>query len=682
VNYYLIILFSVSIFLSAIVNFNIYGFEVSKINYMNDNNDFGFIPIKSKILPQYDDSNPQTENKVKPKTVSVAENTDTDKSNEANVVASAAGVKILSPGSGKQIPVGNLTIFGISTDNEKSDCTVTVDWNNQKPFQKAKATGPYGEDDYSSWTYTYSAPYHTIEKGLNDLTSKLECLENSKVATKWHSINVSGVVTNDSNLSSNLVFHDPLGILPQLNTVSTNPSGDMSVISTNETEIAPSKLFANMELSKDVLVPGDIQNFTIKISDSTSQQVEAANIGVKIMQGTKILKEYNGTSDTSGIYAHSLNINSDTPSGNYDVLVSASANGYEPASLTGSFQVQRQLLVEASLLKRLVMPGDQQTIDVKVVDANTKELVSGANVMAQIGEYNEYNGTSDISGAYSHTWNITSDTPSGNNDVLISASANGYEPASLTGSFQVQRQLLVEVGLSKDPVIPGEEQAIDVKVLDANSNKAVSGADVMGKIGGKKFSATTDEHGAISYSWDTPPMSGGNSYQVVLDVSSDGYPKEMKTVSFKMDKPQNLLEPPISDYQNNVVKVKDSNNDLNNNLESRGDPQCTNLISSIGCDIKGNDKPATDDKPVTDDKPAATPVTDDKPAATPVTDDKPAATPVTDDKPAAIPVTDDKPAATPVTDDKPAANSDVENLASGDIQDQKSAYDFLASVTN
>jgi len=661
VNYYLIILFSVSIFLSAIVNFNIYGFEVSKINYMNDNNDFGFIPIKSKILPQYDDSNPQTENKVKPKTVSVAENTDTDKSNAANVVASAAGVKILSPGSGKQIPVGNLTIFGISTDNEKSDCTVTVDWNNQKPFQKAKATGPYGEDDYSSWTYTYSAPYHTIEKGLNDLTSKLECLENSKVATKWHSINVSGVVTNDSNLSSNLVFHDPLGILPQLNTVSTNPSGDMSVISTNETEIAPSKLFANMELSKDVLVPGDIQNFTIKISDSTSQQVEAANIGVKIMQGTKILKEYNGTSDTSGIYAHSLNINSDTPSGNYDVLVSASANGYEPASLTGSFQVQRQLLVEASLLKRLVMPGDQQTIDVKVVDANTKELVSGANVMAQIGEYNEYNGTSDISGAYSHTWNITSDTPSGNNDVLISASANGYEPASLTGSFQVQRQLLVEVGLSKDPVIPGEEQAIDVKVLDANSNKAVSGADVMGKIGGKKFSATTDEHGAISYSWDTPPMSGGNSYQVVLDVSSDGYPKEMKTVSFKMDKPQNLLEPPISDYQNNVVKVKDSNNDLNNNLESRGDPQCTNLISSIGCDIKGNDKPVTDDKP---------------------TDDKPAATPVTDDKPAATPVTDDKPAATPVTDNKPAANSDVENLASGDIQDQKSAYDFLASVPN
>ena len=123
--------------------------------------------------------------KLKHKQFAVAENT--DKSNATNVVTSAAGVKILSPGSGKQIPVGNLTIFGISTDNEKSDCTVSVDWNNQKPFQKAKATGPYGEDDYSSWTYTYSASYHTIEKGLNDLTSKLECLENSKVTTKWQS---------------------------------------------------------------------------------------------------------------------------------------------------------------------------------------------------------------------------------------------------------------------------------------------------------------------------------------------------------------------------------------------------------------------------------------------------------------------------------------------------------------
>ena len=40
-------------------------------------------------------------------------------------VPPSVGVKILSPASGKEIPVGNLTIFGVSTDNEKSDCTGT-----------------------------------------------------------------------------------------------------------------------------------------------------------------------------------------------------------------------------------------------------------------------------------------------------------------------------------------------------------------------------------------------------------------------------------------------------------------------------------------------------------------------------------------------------------------------------
>jgi len=613
--------------------------------------DVGFIPIKSKILPQYDNSIPQTENIVKAQTFAVSENS--KKSNATNAVASTAGVKILSPSSGKEIPVGNLTIFGISTDNEKSDCTVSVDWNNEKPFQKAKATGPYGEDDYSSWTYTYSPSYHTIANGLNDLT------------TKWHSINVTGVITNDSIPSSNLVFNDPLGILPELNTVSTNPSTDMSLLSANKTALVPSKLLINMELSKEVLYPGDAQNFTVKISDSNARQVAPANINVKISQGLKTLTEYNGTSDTSGMYTNSWNLSPDFPSGNYDILVSASADGYEPASITGSFQVQRQLLVEASLLKHLVVPGDQQSIDVKVVDANTKALVSGANIMAKIGEKNEYNGTSDISGAYSRAWNITSNTPSGNYDVLVSASADGYEPASITGSFQVQRQMLVEASLSKDPVIPGEEQTINLKVLDANSQDAISGANVMGKIGGKKFSEITDDLGTVSYSWHTPPTSGGNSYEVVLDVSSEGYPKQMKTISFNMDKPQNLLEPPISNYQNNVIKVKEGHNDLNKNLKSSDDSsQCTTLISNIGCDIDGNNKPTTTanvvNKPITDDKPAATPVTDDKPAATPVTDDKPAAT--------------------PVTDDRPAANYEVESSTSVDDQVGKNALDFLASV--
>jgi hypothetical protein len=53
-------------------------------------------------------------------------------------------VKITSPNTSQQVPAGELTISGISTDNATSDCTVYADWNNTKPFQKAIAAGPGG----------------------------------------------------------------------------------------------------------------------------------------------------------------------------------------------------------------------------------------------------------------------------------------------------------------------------------------------------------------------------------------------------------------------------------------------------------------------------------------------------------------------------------------------------------
>ena len=56
-NYYLIIIFLISNFiLFSIFNLNTYGYEVSKVNYLNEFKNIAFIPIKGKILPQYDES--------------------------------------------------------------------------------------------------------------------------------------------------------------------------------------------------------------------------------------------------------------------------------------------------------------------------------------------------------------------------------------------------------------------------------------------------------------------------------------------------------------------------------------------------------------------------------------------------------------------------------------------------
>jgi hypothetical protein len=658
VNYYLIIIFFVSTIFIVPIFDSVYGYGVSQMGILDETNSHGFIPIKSNVLPQYDASAPQSISKIKVKADSTTEGT-ANSITTTKTVPQSVGVKILSPSSGKEIPVGNLTIFGVSTDNEKSDCTVLVDWNNEKPFQKTKPAGPYGEDDYSSWTYTYSPSYHTIENGLNDLTSKLECLENSKVTTKWHSINVTGVVTEEIIPITTSVLQDPLGILPQLRTMSANPSVSTQNASSIENMLSPINLLIQMELSKKLMLPGETQNFTVKISDEeTSENVVGANVTVRIMQGNTTINQYNGSSNDLGEYSQSWNIIPSTPSGIYDIVVEASIDGHQVASLTGSFEVQRHLLVEASLLKRLVVPGDQQTVDVKVIDANTNETVPGVEVMAKIGQKKGYNVTSNASGAYTHTWNITSDIPAGKYNVLVEASADGYHSASLTGSYEVQRQLLIETALSNDLVIPGDEQEIEVKVVDANTNEIITDANVVGKIGEKKFTATTDDKGSATHIWDTPSTSGGNEYEVVLDVTAEGYPKITKTTSFKMDKPQNLLEPPISNYENNIIKVK--SDDLRSNKEGSHDKQqeCVNMLSSSDCSTVVN-KTTVNNKSTRD--------------------------PITDDKPTTNPITDDKPTTNPTMDYNPLFDSDImEEITPEENQDEEENidYDFLASANN
>jgi hypothetical protein len=108
---------------------------------------------------------------------------------------STISIKITSHVTGQQVPVGEFTITGTSTDDTTSDCTVYADVNDIKPFQKAIATGPGGLNDYSTWTFTYTDNYHLITNGTNNLTSKLSCLSNPTNLTKWNSIDVIGEVS-------------------------------------------------------------------------------------------------------------------------------------------------------------------------------------------------------------------------------------------------------------------------------------------------------------------------------------------------------------------------------------------------------------------------------------------------------------------------------------------------------
>jgi hypothetical protein len=82
------------------------------------------------------------------------------KNEEEQQLTNTLGVKISSHSLWQKVPVGELTISGMSADNQTINCEVYVDVNDQKPFQNATATGPGVANDYSTWTFTYTDKCH------------------------------------------------------------------------------------------------------------------------------------------------------------------------------------------------------------------------------------------------------------------------------------------------------------------------------------------------------------------------------------------------------------------------------------------------------------------------------------------------------------------------------------------
>jgi len=102
-------------------------------------------------------------------------------------------VKISFPHFNLRVPLGELPVFGSSSDNESANCEVYLDWNNDNAFHQARAAGPGGYNDFSTWIYVYTEKNHLIVNGTNDLTAKMLCsVDNNFNLTRYNSIKITG----------------------------------------------------------------------------------------------------------------------------------------------------------------------------------------------------------------------------------------------------------------------------------------------------------------------------------------------------------------------------------------------------------------------------------------------------------------------------------------------------------
>jgi hypothetical protein len=239
----------------------------------------------------------------------------------------AISIKIESPLGNQQVPVGELTISGSSSDNSTAQCQVYVDWNNIKPYQLATPTGSNGSADFSNWTYTYTSKYHLIQTGLNDLTSKITCLvpPAGPTVTKWYSINVTG--TSSSNQSSNVQLPLPTANTkaPTSNLQNSSPPSQISVDSTNTSN--SDKINLDLSVEQDPISPGDRQTVTLTASDPlTGNTLDQVFLRLTIRDPSgNIIKDY---TDNDGELTPSLRMDEDI-TGTYSVLASASQAGIE-----------------------------------------------------------------------------------------------------------------------------------------------------------------------------------------------------------------------------------------------------------------------------------------------------------------------------------------------------------------
>jgi hypothetical protein len=320
---------------------------------------------KTAMLPQANSDN---------KTVTNFPSASTKHGQTANTVPA---IKIIMPKSGQEVPTArkDFTIYGTSSDAILNDCGVSVIVNSIKPYQKAAARGDNGRDDYSSWSYKLNPLYTTIKEGSNKITAKITCIGIPNNLTKWTSVNVTGIKTNNTKASvnSNITGYEKLQ--SSTTALSSNSLQNQyesaktfqnNITSQNYAPISPAKSSSKnittallprttneplqilIDVGKNPITAGDIQTTTVTVHGSASpdsivqgakvsgQVIDLSSSSLSNSSASLIKEQFDESTDSNGQVSYSWivsdNIKSDKT---FKVGVQASKGNYaKSASIT------------------------------------------------------------------------------------------------------------------------------------------------------------------------------------------------------------------------------------------------------------------------------------------------------------------------------------------------------------
>ncbi|HEY1249474.1 MAG TPA: Ig-like domain-containing protein, partial [Nitrososphaera sp.] len=139
----------------------------------------------------------------------------------------------------------------------------------------------------------------------------------------------------DGGCMSSLPLLTPFTVQPNV----TQPINETAFVDYNYSQ--PSTLGVSIGLSSDNITAGETQTVTVTVSDENSTEpISGAYITSNITDsyGTS-LNDYTGTTDDTGQTSFDYAIPADALSDYYEVLVTATANGYDNATASTTFEV-------------------------------------------------------------------------------------------------------------------------------------------------------------------------------------------------------------------------------------------------------------------------------------------------------------------------------------------------------